>query len=72
MRTESNIINHIDEKHLTWYGHLVSKLHFFQNLNRRMNNEVLPKVIMEWEPQGKKRREAKEKMGGKKDSKGTL
>lgn len=45
MQIESNLINCIDEKQLTWYGYV-----------KRINNKRSPKGIIEWEPTGKGKR----------------
>jgi hypothetical protein len=45
MKEMPNIINIIDRKRLQWYGHV-----------KRMQEERLPKLIMEWIPEERRKR----------------
>jgi hypothetical protein len=45
MEVEKTILERIEQKHLQWYGHV-----------KRMENDRLPKIIMEWEAEGSRRK----------------
>jgi hypothetical protein len=45
MEVRKNILEVIEEKRLRWFGHV-----------RRMPGNRLPLKILEWEPEGKRRR----------------
>jgi hypothetical protein len=45
MEVEKNILEVIEEKRLRWFGHV-----------KRMPGNRLPRKILEWEPEGRRRR----------------
>lgn len=45
MQVQYSILDFIKKKQLNWYGHI-----------RRMEEGRLPKIIMDWEPQGRKKK----------------
>lgn len=45
MGIEGTIVQDIEQKQLTWYGHI-----------NRMDDKRLPKATMEWQPQERKKR----------------
>jgi hypothetical protein len=42
MKVEKTILERIEQKQLQWYGHV-----------KRMENDGVPKTIMEWETEGR-------------------
>jgi hypothetical protein len=50
VKEKSDIIDIIERKRLQWYGHV-----------KRMQDERLPKLIMEWIPGGKKKKRTSKK-----------
>jgi hypothetical protein len=53
-KEKSDIIDIIERKRLQWYGHV-----------KRMQEERLPKLIMEWIPREKKKKRTSKKRGWK-------
>jgi hypothetical protein len=54
VKEKPDIIDSIERKRLQWYGHV-----------KRMQNERLPKLIMEWIPEEKKKRTSKKNVDGR-------
>ena len=54
MKQKLDIIDIIERKRLQWYGHV-----------KRMQDERLPKLIMEWIPGERKKEDVQEKRGWK-------
>jgi hypothetical protein len=54
VKEKLDIIDIIERKRLQWYGHV-----------KRMQEEILPKLIMEWIPGGEKEEDVQEKRGWK-------
>ena len=54
MKENPDIIDSIERKRLQWYGHV-----------KRMQDERLPKLIMEWIPGERRKEDVQEKHGWK-------